>query len=119
MGARRGPMSYAESDAVSLAEAVAAREIGPLELVEAALERIERLEPSLNACTVVLAHEARASARTLERALAGGVPPGALCGVPVAIKDAIWVRGAPATMGTRVLADFVPQEDAAAVRRLR
>jgi Asp-tRNA(Asn)/Glu-tRNA(Gln) amidotransferase A subunit family amidase len=112
-------MSYAEADAVTLAEAVAAGELAPRELVEAALERIELLEPSLNACTVVLADEARAQARSLERALAAGEPPGVLCGVPVAIKDVIWVRGAPATMGTRVLADFVPDEDASPVRRLR
>lgn len=110
---------YAELDAVAIAQAVAARAAGPVELVEAALERIGSLEPSLNACTVVLADEAPAQARALERRLAAGAEPGALCGVPVAVKDVIWVRGSPATMGSRVFADFVPDEDATAVRRLR
>jgi Asp-tRNA(Asn)/Glu-tRNA(Gln) amidotransferase A subunit family amidase len=110
---------YVELDAIAMARAVAARTVSPVELVEAALARIAHLEPSLNACTAVLGDEARARAHESERRLAAGARPGALEGVPVAVKDVIWVRGAPATMGTRVFADFVPAEDAAAVRRLR
>jgi Asp-tRNA(Asn)/Glu-tRNA(Gln) amidotransferase A subunit family amidase len=110
---------YAELDAVGIVEAVRARTVGPVELALAALERIESLEPSINACTVVLAETALAEAHAVEREIASGHDGGALAGVPLAIKDVIWVRGVPATMGTRVLADFVPAEDAVAVRRLR
>ena len=92
----------------------------PVERVEAALEAIERLDPLLNAFTVVLAEEARATARKVERALAAGeTPPGPLAGVPIAIKDHVWMRGAPATNGSLALADFVPDEDCACVARLR
>jgi Asp-tRNA(Asn)/Glu-tRNA(Gln) amidotransferase A subunit family amidase len=91
----------------------------PVERVEAALEAIERLDPQLNAFTVVLADEARATALALERALAAGEDAGPLAGVPVAIKDHIWMRGAPATNGSLAYADFVPDVDCACVARLR
>jgi Asp-tRNA(Asn)/Glu-tRNA(Gln) amidotransferase A subunit family amidase len=110
---------YAELDAVAIADAVRARHVSPVEVVTAALERIEAVDPSVNACSVVCAEEALADARALERRLAAGGEGGALGGVPIAVKDVIWVRGLPATMGTRALAHFVPTSDAAAVRRLR
>lgn len=86
-----------------------------VERVEAALEAIDRLDPQLNAFTVVLADEARATARAVERGDIGGP----LAGVPVAIKDHVWMRGAPATNGSLALADFVPDVDCACVARLR
>jgi Asp-tRNA(Asn)/Glu-tRNA(Gln) amidotransferase A subunit family amidase len=91
----------------------------PVERVEAALDAIERLDPQVNAFTVVLADEARARAREVERALGAGDDPGPLAGVPVAVKDHVWMRGAPATNGSLALADFVPDEDCACVARLR
>jgi Asp-tRNA(Asn)/Glu-tRNA(Gln) amidotransferase A subunit family amidase len=110
---------YAELDAVAIAEAVRTRDVSPVEIVTAALERIEAVEPSVNACSVVCAEEALADARALERRVAQGGEGDALAGVPVGDKDVIRVRGLPATMGTRALADFVPTSDASAVRRLR
>jgi Asp-tRNA(Asn)/Glu-tRNA(Gln) amidotransferase A subunit family amidase len=86
-----------------------------VERVEATLDAIERLDPQLNAFTVVLADEARATARAVDRGDAGGP----LAGVPVAIKDHVWMRGAPATNGSLAFADFVPDEDCACVARLR
>ena len=91
----------------------------PVERVEAALEAIERLDPRVNAFTVVLADEARATARSLERALAAGERAGPLAGVPVAVKDHVWMRGAPATNGSLAYADFVPAVDCVCVARLR
>jgi Asp-tRNA(Asn)/Glu-tRNA(Gln) amidotransferase A subunit family amidase len=91
----------------------------PVERVEAALEAIERLDPEVNAFTVVLADEARATAREIECALGSGEELGPLAGVPVAIKDHIWMRGAPATNGSLAYADFVPAVDCACVARLR
>jgi Asp-tRNA(Asn)/Glu-tRNA(Gln) amidotransferase A subunit family amidase len=91
----------------------------PVDRVEAALEAIERLDPQVNAFTVVLADEARATARAIERALAAGKGAGPLAGVPVAVKDHIWMRGAPATNGSVAYADFVPDADCICVARLR
>ena len=102
---------YAELDATAIAQRVAERAASPMEFVESALASIERLDPSLGACTVVLRDEALAAAHALERAIAPGGDAGPLAGVPVAVKDVIWVRGAPATMGTRVLAGFVAEEE--------
>ena len=106
-------------DARELAGLIRSREVSAVEVVDASLARIEQLDGVLNACTVVLADAARSHAREAERAIGGGQPVGPLHGVPVAIKDAIWVSGEPATLGSRALADFRPAEDAAAVRRLR
>jgi Asp-tRNA(Asn)/Glu-tRNA(Gln) amidotransferase A subunit family amidase len=86
-----------------------------VERVEAALEGIERLDGAVNAFTVVLADEARATARAVDR----GEVSGPLAGVPVAIKDHVWMRGAPATNGSLAYADFVPDEDCVCVARLR
>jgi len=83
--------------------------------VEAALAAIEQLDPEIGAFTVVLADEALATARAVDRGELGGP----LAGVPVAIKDHVWMRGAPATNGSLALADFVPDADCACVARLR
>jgi Asp-tRNA(Asn)/Glu-tRNA(Gln) amidotransferase A subunit family amidase len=83
--------------------------------VEAALDAIERLDPQLNAFTVVLGDSSLETARAVDRGEVGGP----LAGVPVAIKDHVWMRGAPATNGSRALEDFVPDVDCACVARLR
>jgi Asp-tRNA(Asn)/Glu-tRNA(Gln) amidotransferase A subunit family amidase len=101
-------------EAWAAAEEVRARRVSPVELVEQSLGAIEELDPQVNAFTVVLADEARARAREIERE-----PVGPLAGVPIAIKDHIWMRGAPATNGSLALRDFVPDEDCACVARLR
>jgi Asp-tRNA(Asn)/Glu-tRNA(Gln) amidotransferase A subunit family amidase len=101
-------------DASAAAEAVRNREVSPVELVEQALTAIEERDPEINAFTVVLAEEARATAKERERD-----PQGALAGVPIAIKDHVWMRGAPATNGSLALKDFYPDVDAVCVERLR
>jgi Asp-tRNA(Asn)/Glu-tRNA(Gln) amidotransferase A subunit family amidase len=106
-------------DAYATAAAVRRRELSPLELVEESLSRIEERDREINAFTVVLADEARTAARALERRLAGGKPVGALAGVPVAVKDHIWLAGELATNGSRALAGFRPSEDAVPVARLK
>jgi Asp-tRNA(Asn)/Glu-tRNA(Gln) amidotransferase A subunit family amidase len=106
-------------DASELADLIRSREISPVELVDASLARIAELDGALNACTTVLGADARAQARAAERSISAGEKIGPLHGVPVAIKDAIWVKGEPATLGSRALETFRPTEDAAPVRRLR
>jgi aspartyl-tRNA(Asn)/glutamyl-tRNA(Gln) amidotransferase subunit A len=90
-------------------------EVSPLEVVQAHLDRIALLEPRLTCFITVCADSARRAAG----ATAAGEGRGALGGIPVAVKDNIETAGVRATGGSRVLADFVPEEDAPAWGRLR
>src|SRR2546423_1483980 len=97
---------------------IRAREVSPVEVVEAYLRRIEDLNPQLNAI-VTLAPDALERAREAEAKVLSGEALGALQGVPVTVKDTIAVEGLRATSGSRVFADSVASEDAPAVSRLR
>jgi amidase len=97
---------------------VATRQISPVAVIEACLDRVARLNPRLNA-VVTLNLRALDEAHELERALAHGEPPGPLCGLPVGIKDVTPVAGLRTTYGSPLFADHVPAEDALVVRRLR
>jgi Asp-tRNA(Asn)/Glu-tRNA(Gln) amidotransferase A subunit family amidase len=83
------------------------------------LARIHELQPVVNAFTVVLDEAALASARDADAAVRRGASLPPLHGVPVSVKDHIWMTGALATNGSLVLRDFVPPEDAVPVARLR
>jgi aspartyl-tRNA(Asn)/glutamyl-tRNA(Gln) amidotransferase subunit A len=102
-----------------LAPRLAAGELSPVELTEAALARIERLEPQLNAFITVTAESARHAARAAEAAIRAGHYLGPLHGVPVAIKDLYATRGVATTFGSPLYADWVPEFDAAAVEQLK
>ena len=97
-----------------------AGELSPVEVVEASLERIERLDPSLNAFCLVDAERALADARASEERLRRGEPAGALDGVPVGVKDIFLTRGWPTLRGSRAIDPAGPwKEDAPAVAALR
>jgi aspartyl-tRNA(Asn)/glutamyl-tRNA(Gln) amidotransferase subunit A len=98
---------------------IARRELAALELVEATLEHIERTEPSLHAYAEVLADASLADAALLDREAEAGSVRGPLHGIPIGVKDNIYVRGAPLRAGSRALREFVPDVDAACVVRLR
>ena len=102
-----------------LAPRLAAREISPVELTDATLARIERLEPQLNAYITVTAESARHAARAAEAAILAGHYQGPLHGIPVAIKDLYATRGVATTFGSPLYADWVPDFDAAAVEQLK
>lgn len=104
--------------AAEIRRRVAAREVSPVEVIEAALARIERLDPVLNA-VVTRSPRALDDARELERALAAGAEPGPLAGVPVGIKDVTPVAGLRHTYGSPLYADHVATVDALVVERLR
>ena len=87
-------------------------------VTESLLARIGELEPSLHAYVMVLADRALDRADALDRARETGEPLGSLHGVPVALKDLLFTDGLPTASGTRVMADFVPDEDATVVVRL-
>jgi amidase len=103
--------------AARVAELVRAKEISPTELVELHLERIERIEPKLNAFRVVRAERARADAKHAEERLASG-EQAPLLGVPVAIKDDIDYADEVTTHGTASYGEPA-REDGLVVRRLR
>jgi len=107
------------ASATRLARAIRAREVASLEVVDACLERIAAVNPTLNAVVQLRAAEARAEARAADAALARGEAPGPLHGVPVTIKDAFETAGIVSTGGTLGRQHFVPRHDATAVRRLK
>src|SRR5438067_8587952 len=79
------------------------RTLSPVELTEAYLERITRLDPRLNSYIRVIPAEARAAARVAELELGRGASRGPLEGVPLGIKDLLDVAGVPNTLGQRML----------------
>ncbi len=104
------------SEAASLIER---REVSPLELTRAVLDRIEAVDDKVNAYITVLKEEALQAAKAAEGMIAAGYYLGPLHGIPVALKDQIYVRGVRSTAGSKVLADFVPEEDATVAARLK
>ncbi len=99
-------------------ELIRSRKISPVELVEAALRWVERLNPSLNA-VVTVSSRALDEAREAERRLRLDPDAVPLCGLPVGVKDVTEVAGLRTTYGCAVYSDHVPEEDALVVRRLR
>ena len=95
------------------------RRVSPAELTEACLARIEAVEPLLNAFVTVTADIARAQAREAGDEIAAGRYRGPLHGIPVAVKDLFATKGVRTTAGSRILADWIPDEDATVVRHLR
>jgi Asp-tRNA(Asn)/Glu-tRNA(Gln) amidotransferase A subunit family amidase len=102
-----------------LARRVRAKEVSPVEVVEAHLDRIGRIEPRLHAYLTVAAEHAREAARAAEAAVRRGEPLGPLHGVPCSLKDLTPTRGIRTTMGSKIYEHHVPAEDALLVERLR
>ena len=101
------------------AEAIRTRQTSPVSLVESSLKRIDAVEPRLNAFITVTAELAREQARQAEREIEAGRYKGPLHGIPIAVKDLFATKGIRTTAGSRILADWVPDEDATVVRKLR
>jgi aspartyl-tRNA(Asn)/glutamyl-tRNA(Gln) amidotransferase subunit A len=94
------------------------REISPVELVDACLERIQSLDASINAFITVTAESARRRARVAERELRRGGARSPLHGIPICLKDNFWTKGVRTTAGSKILADFVPDADSDVAMRL-
>jgi amidase len=101
-----------------LVEAIRNRELSSRELLDRYLDRVERLNPSLNAVVTLDADGARRAADAADKALARGEATGPLHGVPMTIKDTYETAGIRTTCGVKAW-DHVPERDAEAVRRLR
>src|SRR3954467_15431317 len=98
---------------------IARSTLSPVEITDAMLRRIERLNKTLNAYITVCDQQARAVAQAAETMIRAGYHLGPLHGIPIAIKDNIYTRGIRTTAGSRVLAEFVPDEDATVTARLK
>ena len=107
-----------ELNLTDLSRLIAARELSSSEVVSAALARLERLEAKLNAFITVLREPAQAKAKKADEDIARGQHRGPLHGVPVTIKDMFETAGVRTTGGSKILADWIPETDAALVERL-
>jgi aspartyl-tRNA(Asn)/glutamyl-tRNA(Gln) amidotransferase subunit A len=106
-------------DATKLAQLISAREVSPVEVVQAHLDRIEAVNPRINA-VVSVAEGALAAARAAEAAvMAGAAQLGPLHGVPFTAKDSIDTAGAPTQRGSPIFKGRQPAEDATSIARMK
>jgi Asp-tRNA(Asn)/Glu-tRNA(Gln) amidotransferase A subunit family amidase len=105
--------------AVTMAEQIRQRKLSPVELADAHLAKIERLNPKLNAFVHVDEARVRREARAAEAAVMSGATVGPLRGVPISIKSSLEVAGLGCESGTRLRSGFVATQDAPLVARLR
>jgi len=103
----------------ALARLIKTKEVSPVEVVEAHLERIERLSPQLHAFLTVCHEDARRTARAAEQEIAHGAYRGPLHGIPFAVKDQLYTCGIRTTAGSPLFGDFVPDEDATVIAKLQ
>ncbi|WP_428826120.1 Asp-tRNA(Asn)/Glu-tRNA(Gln) amidotransferase subunit GatA [Azonexus sp. IMCC34842] len=100
-----------------LSQALAAKQISSVELTQLFLDRISRLNPSLNAFVTIDAEKSLNSARAADARLAAGTA-GALTGIPIAQKDIFCAEGWRTTCGSKMLANFVSPYDATVIRKM-
>jgi aspartyl-tRNA(Asn)/glutamyl-tRNA(Gln) amidotransferase subunit A len=94
------------------------KELSPVELTQAALERISALNPQLNAFITVLEDHASAAAKAAEQEMMSGQRRGPLHGIPIALKDLCATKGVRTTAGSKILRDYIPTDDATVTLRL-
>jgi amidase len=111
--------SLTRKSAGDLIALVKSRAVSPVEVLDAHLAAITRVNPKLNAIVTLAADEARNAARAAENAVMRGEATGPLHGLPIGIKDITPTAGIRTTFGSPLFKDHVPDEDAEAVRRLK
>jgi amidase len=104
---------------MELATRLQKREVSPVEVARAQLDRITTLDGALGSYALVTADEALDQAADAEAEIAAGRYRGPLHGVPIGIKDVCWTKGIPTAAGMAIYRDFRPQEDATVVARLK
>ena len=102
-----------------LSRLIEKKEVSPVEAAEAYLDRIDDVDFKFNAYLTVSRDLAMDSAREAERAIAAGSYLGPMHGIPVAVKDQFWSKGIRSTGGSRILMDFVPDDDATVIANLK
>jgi aspartyl-tRNA(Asn)/glutamyl-tRNA(Gln) amidotransferase subunit A len=106
-------------DLSTLSNAIRNKQVSPKEVTGKLLQRIEAVNPIINAYITVLFEEAMASASKAEQEIASGNWKGPLHGIPIGIKDILYTKNVKTTMGSKIFKDFIPNYDAAVVERLR
>ena len=112
-------MHYPFTTATALAQAIATRQISPVEVMRQCLERQAVLEPLLNCFVTTTPESAMAAAQRAEQAVMDGMALGALHGVPLSVKDLIAVGGVRQTFGSRMLSGNMVATDAPSVERIK
>ena len=107
------------ASAGELSRLIQNRDISPVEVIDAHLDRIEATEGVLNSFITLLPEEARAAARRAEVEIQGGNYRGPLHGIPVGLKDLFNTGGVRTTSGTRIFDDFIPAEDCTVAAKFR
>ena len=102
-----------------LSRLIKLKEVSPVEATEAYLERIDDLDFKFNSYLTVCRKQALQAAREAEQEIVQGNYKGPMHGIPVAVKDQLWSKGVRTTGGSRMLADFFPDEDATAILYLK
>ena len=105
--------------ATALSRLIKKKEVSPVEATEAYLERIDDLDFKFNSYITVCRKHALQAARQAEQEVLQGDYRGPMHGIPVGVKDQFWSKGIRSTGGSRILADFVPDEDATVVANLK
>jgi len=105
--------------AVELRDLIANKKASPVEVLDAHLAEIAVQNPKFNAIVTLVEDQARTAAKAAADAVKNGAPLGPLHGLPVVIKDVTLTKGIRTTFGSPAYKDFVPDEDAAVVERLR
>ncbi len=104
---------------VEVGKLIQSRKLSPVEITQAELDRIARLDGALKSYSTVVGEAALAQAHAAEKEIASGKVRGPLHGVPVAVKDLCWMKDTPTSHGMTILRDNKPKEDGTVVARLR
>ena len=103
----------------SLSRLIKSKEISPVEVTEASLERIAKLDGTLKAFVTVTESQAIEAAKDAEKSIMAGKYVGPYHGIPIGLKDLYYTKGIPTTASSKVLADFIPSYDATVVAKLK
>lgn len=112
-------IDLAFSSAIEVSKAIKIKQLSPVEVVEASLQRLQLVEPRLNCFATVTAERARCSARLAEQAVMSGERVGLLHGLPISVKDLLPVAGVKEMFGSQLMMDNIATVDAPVVERLR
>jgi aspartyl-tRNA(Asn)/glutamyl-tRNA(Gln) amidotransferase subunit A len=116
---KRASSIYGSSPTIEeLSKLISSKDLSPVDLIEATIDQIKILNPELNAFITVLEDSARAEAKEAESQIIQGKYKGPLHGIPISLKDLIYVRGVRSTSGSKILSDYIPEYDSTVVRKL-
>ena len=113
------PLELCYMSAGALSRLIRDRQVSPVEVIDAHLDRIEATEPTLNSFITLLPDHAREAARRAEAQIQAGNYRGPLHGIPVGLKDLFNTAGVRTTSGSRILDNFIPTEDCTVAARFQ